>query len=74
MNLVKDYLSNRAQSVRVNDSFSTFKNIDCGVPQCIVMGPRLLVFFINDFNALSPDLQVITFADDASIFMSDPEM
>ena len=73
LSLVKDSLSNRALTVRVNYFLSTFK-INCGVPQGIVLGPLLFVYFIDDFNALSPDFQVITFADITSIFMSDPEM
>ena len=74
LNLIKDYLSNRTQSVRVNDTLSTFKNIECGVPQGSVLGPLLFLIFLNDLNSLSPNLEVITFADDASIFISNPSM
>ena len=58
----------------MNDTSSTFKNIECGVPQGSVLGPLLFLIFLNDLNSLSPNLEVITFADDASIFMSNPSM
>ena len=74
LDLIKDYLTNRSQSVRVNDTLSAFKNIECGVPQGSVLGPLLFLIFLNDLNSLSPNLEVITFADDASIFMSNASL
>ena len=72
--LVRDYITNRTQAVRMNDSLSSYSSTECGVPQGSVLGPLLFLIFLNDFNSISSKLEVITFADDASIFMSNSDM
>ena len=42
LNLIDTYLSNRAQRIKINNSFSRRSSIECGVPKGLVLGPLLL--------------------------------
>ena len=41
LKLIHDYLSNRKQRVKVNDTYSAWKGIFYGVPQGSILGPLL---------------------------------
>ena len=41
LNLVYDYLSNRKQRVKINETFICWKEIEYGVPQRSILGPLL---------------------------------
>ena len=42
LNLVYDYLSNRKQRVKINETFSCWKDIEYGVPQRSILGPLFM--------------------------------
>ena len=72
LNLVYDYLSNRKQRVKINETFSCWKNIEYGVPQGSILGPLLfnihlcdLFYFLEDLDIASMPMtqQYIQFSD-----------
>ena len=67
LSLLTDFLRNRKQSVILNEQNSSWTNINAGVPQGSVLGPVLLLIYIND---LSDNLQYNPqlFPDDTSLF------
>jgi len=70
----KSYLSNRYQYVEYNGVKSNLCRITCGVPQGSVLGPVLFLLYINDIVNASKSLELILFADDTNLFMSDANL
>ena len=69
LKLMSSYLSDRWQRTKVNNSFSTWKELLCGVPQGSVLGPILFNIYLNDlFYQLS---DVCNFADDTTLYACD---
>ena len=60
---IKDFLTNRYQHVKINDSSSNKVPVTSGVPQGSVLGPSLFIYFINDLPNCAKSLIKI-FADD----------
>ena len=57
------YLSNRNQTTEINGYISTKEIKPCGVPKGSVLGPLLLLLFINDRTNSSTKLKYFLFAD-----------
>ena len=62
------YLSERKQYVSVNGNISDYLDISCGVPQGSVLGPLLILIYINDLPNVSKFLSYYLFADDTNIY------
>ena len=64
------YLRNRQQFVKLGDVCSACLDIVCGVPQGSVLGPKLVILYINDICGVSQKLKMVLFADGTNIFCS----
>ena len=65
-----NYLNNREQFVKFNETISSRRTIKCGVPQGSILGPLLFLIYINDLCSVSKALDFVLFADDTNIFFS----
>ena len=71
LKLILSYLTDRKQRVRVNASFSEWKDILSGVPQGSVLGPELYNINSNDLFVFLL-LEIANYADDNSPFSVAP--
>lgn len=70
LDLLKDYLNERNQAVKLNNQMSSLKSYHFGVPQGSILGPLFFLVYVNDLkNCLSNTFPVL-YADDTNIFMS----
>ncbi|MCP4459038.1 MAG: hypothetical protein GY816_13600, partial [Cytophagales bacterium] len=66
---IRNYLSDRWQSVIVNGATSASLHVISGVPQGSILGPSLFVLFINDISSgLSLGTNNMLYADDTKIW------
>ena len=67
LNTLADFLKDRKQIVVLNRQNSPWVNVEAGLPQGSILGPLLLLIYMNDLSenlVSNPKL----FADDASLF------
>ena len=61
-------MSNRKQRVKVNDAYSSWKDIFYGVPQGSILGPLLFNIHLCDLFYFLEDLDIASYADDTTIY------
>ena len=69
--MIYNYRSGRKQRVKLNGSFSNWRETYAGVPQDSVLGPLLFNLYINDLFFMVTDTAICNFADDTTIFAAD---
>lgn len=66
---ITSFLSNRKQRIRLNNSFSDWKQVISGIPQGSILGPLLFIIYVNDIQEtciLGSELYL--YADDSKLF------
>ena len=71
--LIQSYLTDRYQKVICNDDSSTWKAVQCGVPQGSIFGPLLFLIYINDLPSIISNKNdtMLLYADDTSIIITE---
>ena len=68
LKFIYDYLKDRKQRTKVNGSYSSWKELICGVPQGSILGPLLFNIFINDIFYFLEKANIANYADDNSTY------
>ena len=61
--LIKDYLTDRTQSVNVDGYQSEKRLVSCGVPHGFLLGPLIFLIYINDLPIIVFSSLALLFAD-----------
>ena len=69
--LIRNYLTNRKQVVRIDSVHSEERLVEYGVPQGTVLGPILFQLYINDMLNLDISGKIVAYADDTVLVFSD---
>ena len=65
-----NYLTDRKQYVEYNNATSKCLPIYTGVPQGSILGPLLIIIYINDISVVSSKFSFILYADDTTMISS----
>ena len=68
LRLVNSFLENRHQRVKINGSFSTYKQLSLGVPQGSVLGALFFNIYISDLLLSIQGTDICNYVDDTTIY------
>jgi len=63
------FLSNRKHRIRLNNTFSEWKQVISGIPQGSILGPLLFLIYVSDIQEICQSgSDLYLYADDAKLF------
>ena len=68
LKFVYDYLKGRKQRTKVNGSYSSWKDLNCGMQQGSILGPLFFNIFTNDIFYFLDKCKLANFADDNTMY------
>ena len=74
VNMVKSYLNDRWQRIKINTEFSSWSELLTGVPQGSVLGPLLFNIYLNDIFWVFQNTEACNFADDTTLYSCDQDL
>ena len=67
LNWFQSYLTKRTQYVQYNDTSSSIREIETGVPQGSILGPLLFIIYMNSIHTVSQKFTFILYADNTTL-------
>ena len=67
LNLFQSYLTKPSQYVQYNDTSSSIREIETGVPRGLIFGPLLFTIYMNDIHTVSDKISFILYANDTTL-------
>ena len=68
LGFILDYLKQRKQRTKVEDAYSSWRELKNGVPQGSILGPLIFNIFINDIFFFIDKTKLANYADDTTVY------